>query len=160
MSLRPPRDLAQVLPLIQTPKRPYEFGGRFARYRAQEGPPGGRLPSQPGGFTEFASRWGSQSGSGRRQLAGHQDALFEVAIIDLDLPPVHGVAMTGWDLVRIFRAFNPAVSIILLGSEGGRDVKARAERLKVSEFLEKPITPSALKAIVKTLDPVTTGCRQ
>lgn len=89
-----------------------------------------------------------------------KDGLFEVAIIDLDLPPVHGVAMTGWDLVRIFRAFNPAVSIILLGSEGGRDVKARAERLKVSEFLEKPITPSTLKAIVKTLDPVTTGCRQ
>jgi CheY-like chemotaxis protein len=82
-----------------------------------------------------------------------KESLFEVAIIDLDLPPVHGVAMSGWDLVRIFRAFNPAVSIILVSPEGGADVKARAEQLKVSEFLEKPITPAKLKAIVRTLDP-------
>ena len=78
---------------------------------------------------------------------------FEVAIIDLDLPPVHGVDMSGWDLVRIFRAFNPAVPIIVVSSEGGKHIKAQAERLKVSEVLEKPITPARLKALVKTLDP-------
>lgn len=78
-----------------------------------------------------------------------KDGLFDVAILDLDLPPVHGVAVSGWDLVRIFRAFNPTVSIILIGSEGGSE--AQAERLKVSEFLEKPVTPATLKAIVRTL---------
>ncbi len=77
----------------------------------------------------------------------------EVAIVDLDLPPVHGVAVSGWDLVRILRAFNPAVSVIVVGSEGGSDVKAEAARLKVSEFLEKPVTPAKLKAIMKALDP-------
>ncbi len=78
---------------------------------------------------------------------------FEVAIIDLDLPPVHGVAMNGWDLVRIFRVYNPAISIILVSAEEGREIQAQAEQLKVSEYLEKPITPTRLKAIVRTLDP-------
>ena len=80
-----------------------------------------------------------------------KDGLFEVAIIDLDLPPVHGVAVSGWDLVRIFRAFNPAVCIIVVGSEGGSEARAQAARLKVSEFLEKPVTLATLKAIVRTL---------
>ena len=39
---------------------------------------------------------------------------YDLAVIDLDLPPVHGVAVTGWDLGRIFRAYNPAVSIVYL----------------------------------------------
>jgi len=61
--------------------------------------------------------------------------------------------VSGWDLVRIFRAFNPTVSIILLSSEGGAEVRAQAARLKVSEFLEKPVTPATLTAIVNALDP-------
>jgi two-component system nitrogen regulation response regulator GlnG len=80
-----------------------------------------------------------------------KEGLFEVAIIDLDLPPVHGVAMSGWDLVRIFRAFNSGVSIIVVSSEGGPEVRAQAAKLNVSEFLEKPISPSKLKAVVKKL---------
>ncbi len=75
----------------------------------------------------------------------------EVAIIDLDLPPVHGFALSGWDLVRIFRIFNPAIAIVVVGAEGSKDVKAQAEQLKVSEFLEKPISPARLKAIVGML---------
>jgi two-component system response regulator PhoP len=80
-----------------------------------------------------------------------KDGLFDVAIIDLDLPAVHGVAVSGWDLVRIFRAFNPTVSIVLVSSEGGTEVKAQAERLKVSELLEKPVAPATLTAIVRAL---------
>lgn len=76
---------------------------------------------------------------------------FEVAIIDLDLPPVHGVALSGWDLVRIFRAFNPSIGIIVIGAEESRDVKTQAAQLKVSEFLEKPISPARLKGIVSAL---------
>lgn len=75
-----------------------------------------------------------------------------VAIVDLDLPPVHGVSMSGWDLVRIFRAFNPAVAIVVVGAEESREVRNQAARLKVSEFLEKPISPTQLKAIVSTLN--------
>lgn len=82
-----------------------------------------------------------------------KEGLFEVAIIDLDLPTYHGIALSGWDLVRIFRAFNPAISIIVVSAEEGKDVQARAEQLKVSELLEKPINPTQVKAIVRTLDP-------
>jgi len=53
--------------------------------------------------------------------------------------------------VRIFRAFNPTVSIVLVSSEGGTEVKAQAERLKVSELLEKPVAPATLTAIVRAL---------
>jgi CheY-like chemotaxis protein len=77
--------------------------------------------------------------------------LFEVAIIDLDLPPVLGIATSGWELVRIFRDINPAITVIVVGAEEDKQVKARAAQLKVSEFLEKPISPARLKTIVRTL---------
>jgi CheY-like chemotaxis protein len=77
--------------------------------------------------------------------------IFEVAIIDLDLPPVLGIATSGWELVRIFRDFNPAITVIVVGAEEDKQVKARAAQLKVSEFLEKPISPARLKTIVRTL---------
>lgn len=81
-----------------------------------------------------------------------KEGRFEVAIIDLDLPPVHGVDMSGWDLIRICRAFHPDITIIVVSAEAGQAVKAQAEELKVSKVLEKPIDPTQLKAIVRTLD--------
>ena len=83
---------------------------------------------------------------------------FDIAIIDLDLPDVHGVAVTAWDLARIFRAYNPAISLIVVGAEEGKAVRAQVEQLKVSEFLVKPISPSQLKGIVRTLEPACEGC--
>lgn len=80
-----------------------------------------------------------------------QERLFEVAIIDLDLPPVLGAATNGWELVHIFRTLCPAIAVILVGAEEDKQVRARVAQLKVSEFLEKPISPARLKTIVKTL---------
>lgn len=80
-----------------------------------------------------------------------KDDFFEVAIIDIDLAPVYGVALSGWDLVRIFRAFNPSIGIVVVGAEESRYAKTQAERLKVSEFLEKPISPTRLKGIVSAI---------
>jgi CheY-like chemotaxis protein len=82
-----------------------------------------------------------------------KESHFAVAIIDLDLPPVHGVAVSGWDLVRIFRAFDPGITLILMGADAGLDVRAQAEQVKVSQLLQKPINPRELKAIVKKIDP-------
>lgn len=82
-----------------------------------------------------------------------KESHFAVAIIDLDLPPVHGVAMNGWDLVRIFRAFDPSITLILVGADANRDGREQAEQVKGSEFLEKPISPRQLKAIVKSIGP-------
>jgi len=81
-----------------------------------------------------------------------KEGRFEVAIIDLDLPPVHGVDISGWDLIRICRAFHPAITIIVVSAEAGQEVKVQAEELKVAKVLEKPIDPTQLKAIVGTLN--------
>ena len=82
-----------------------------------------------------------------------KEATYDVAIIDLDLPAVHGVVVTGWDLARIFRAYNPAISIIVMGAEGEQFLRAQAGQVKVSEFLEKPISPTRVRAIVRTIEP-------
>ncbi len=82
---------------------------------------------------------------------------FDIAIIDLDLPPVHGVTVSGWDLARIFRAYHPAISIIVVSAEERDAVRAEAEQLRVSEFLEKPINPAQLKMIVRTLEVLSEG---
>ena len=50
---------------------------------------------------------------------------YDLAVIDLDLPPVHGVAVTGWDLGRIFRAYNPAISIVYLSRNHTNHTQAR-----------------------------------
>jgi len=60
--------------------------------------------------------------------------------------------MSGWDLIRICRAFHPAITIIVVSAEAGQAVKAQAGELKVSRVLEKPIDPAQLKAIVRRLD--------
>ncbi|HSB72784.1 MAG TPA: hypothetical protein VLT62_25960 [Candidatus Methylomirabilis sp.] len=55
-----------------------------------------------------------------------RESNYDVAVIDLDLPPVHGVAVTPWDLGRIFRAYNPAISIVYVS--GGRPANHKAVR--------------------------------
>ncbi|MBI4574509.1 MAG: response regulator [candidate division NC10 bacterium] len=87
-----------------------------------------------------------------------KEGVFDIAIIDLDLPAFHGVVVTAWDLARIFRAYHPAISIIVVSAEEERTVRAQAEQLRVSEFLVKPISPSKLKAIVRTLNPLSGEC--
>lgn len=82
-----------------------------------------------------------------------KESRFDIAIIDLDLPPIHGVSMNGWDLARIFRAYNPEIRLIVVSAEEADVVRAEAEQMRVWQFLEKPISPARLKTIVKALDP-------
>lgn len=89
-----------------------------------------------------------------------REGRFRAAIIDLELPPAHGVAMSGWDLARVFRAFQPGGAIILVTAEWRPEVEMEARRLQGVQLLEKPINPAALRAIVRTLhsdwsDPLT-----
>ena len=51
---------------------------------------------------------------------------YDVAVIDLDLPPLHGVAVTPWDLGRIFRAYNPGISIVYVS--GGLPEESKTVR--------------------------------
>ncbi len=76
---------------------------------------------------------------------------FGLAIIDLDLPPAHGVGVTGWDLARIFRAFQPGAAIILVTAEWWPELRAEAERLLRSRLVEKPVSPAELRALVQAL---------
>jgi CheY-like chemotaxis protein len=76
---------------------------------------------------------------------------FEVAIIDLDLPPVYGVALTGWDLVLILRAYQPSIEILVVSAESDAALRIQAAGLRVSEVLEKPISPNYVKAILRRL---------
>lgn len=82
---------------------------------------------------------------------------YDAAILDLNLPPVHGVTVSGWDLARIFRAYHPGISIIIVSAEDRNAVRAEAERLRVSECLEKPINPTQLKVILRTLQALSAG---
>jgi CheY-like chemotaxis protein len=53
-----------------------------------------------------------------------RESSYDVAVIDLDLPPVHGVAVTPWDLGRIFRAYNPAISIVYVAGSKPAECKS------------------------------------
>ncbi|MFQ5520190.1 MAG: response regulator [Candidatus Methylomirabilia bacterium] len=78
---------------------------------------------------------------------------FEVAIIDLDLPPLSGLGLNGWDLMRILRSFNPAMAIIAVCADGSVEVRAQAAQLGVSRFLEKPIDLAELRELVRAVGP-------
>ena len=83
------------------------------------------------------------------------DGEFDLAIVDLDLPPAHGLAEDGWELVRVLRETSPALLLILIAAECRPDTEAAALRIGAARLLEKPINPRELRSIVRTLRPET-----
>lgn len=81
------------------------------------------------------------------------DGEYDLAIIDLDLPPAHGVAEDGWHLVRILRTAEPTLPLILIAAECHPDTQAEARRYGAAHLLEKPINPRELRRIVRALRP-------
>ncbi len=82
-----------------------------------------------------------------------KDGHFAAAIVDLDLPPFHGLAIDGWDVGRICRAFSPTIGLVFVSAEGGAHVRARAQAFPRCEFIEKPIDPDRLRAALGRLVP-------
>ena len=80
---------------------------------------------------------------------------FDLAIIDLDLPPAHGIAEDGWDLVRILRVTAPGLPMILIAAECHPDTQAEALRLGAARLLEKPVNPRELRTLVRAVRPET-----
>jgi len=78
-----------------------------------------------------------------------KDGHFGLAVIDLDLPPAHGIRMSGWDLARIIRAFHPGAAVILLTTEWSPDLRSQADGLHRARVMEKPIHPGELRALVR-----------
>src|SRR6266511_1723608 len=75
-------------------------------------------------------------GYGVETAAGSWEAIqkakeghFGLAIIDVDLPPAHGVVMDGWDLARIFLAFHPGAALILVTAEWRPELRTQADGL-------------------------------
>jgi DNA-binding NtrC family response regulator len=88
-------------------------------------------------------------------VAKLQDGEFDIAVIDLDLPPAHGLAEDGWDLVRIMREVHPTLPLVLIAAECHPDTQAEAVRHGAAHLLEKPINPRELRSIVQALRPET-----
>jgi CheY-like chemotaxis protein len=81
-----------------------------------------------------------------------KDGHVGLAIIDLDLPPAHGVVVSGWDLARIIRAFHPDAAVILVTAEWRPEARAKTDALQRARLVEKPIRPGELRALVKALE--------
>ena len=87
------------------------------------------------------------AGSAWHAITRMKDERIGIAIIDIDFPSSEGGPVGGWDLVRIFRAFHPGAPVILITTERWRPPGESA----TVEFLEKPIDPRAVRALVRAL---------
>ena len=75
---------------------------------------------------------------------------FDIAVIDLDLPAVHGVELGGWDVVRIARAYQPDIAVIVLSADEDPAEGTEARALGVTDVLGKPISLQELTGLVET----------
>lgn len=97
--------------------------------------------------------WNVETASGSWEAVKKaKEGRFGLAIIDLDLPPAHGVAVSGWDLARIFRAFHSDAAVILVTADARPELKTEAARFSRVRLVEKPINPVELRAMLKTLE--------
>jgi CheY-like chemotaxis protein len=76
---------------------------------------------------------------------------FDIAVVDLDLPAVHGVDLGGWDVVQIARAYQPAIAVIVLSSDEDPTQGPEAGTLDVLAVLGKPISLQQLTDLVDRL---------
>lgn len=76
---------------------------------------------------------------------------FAGAIIDIRLPDVHEVTVTGWDVADICRTFTPEMGLLFVSAQGGPEVEARAGSMGRAAFLEKPIDTAQLAATLGRL---------
>jgi DNA-binding response OmpR family regulator len=81
-----------------------------------------------------------------------KDSVFDLAIVDLDLPPVLGVPVSGWDVVRIIRAYAPDIPIIMISAQEDGKIQRLVKRFRVTAFMVKPIHPADVKAFIRGLD--------
>jgi DNA-binding response OmpR family regulator len=78
-----------------------------------------------------------------------KEGVFDLAIVDLDLPPIQGVSVTGWDVVRILRAYSPTIPIMMVSAQEDDGIRRLVRRFRVSAFVVKPIDPADVKAFVR-----------
>ena len=98
--------------------------------------------------------------SGWDAISKIKDRPFEMAVIDLELPPAHGVTFTGWEVAQVFHAFQPGAAVVLVTSDWQAELKARLQQPERVHLIEKPINTTELREIVRRLRPGRTATRQ
>lgn len=86
--------------------------------------------------------------NGREAVEHMRRTRFDVAVIDLDLPPAGGVVSSALDVARLFRMLNPAAAIVVVSAERQPLIEHVASDLGPFQILEKPISPARVRAIV------------
>jgi CheY-like chemotaxis protein len=76
---------------------------------------------------------------------------YDIAVVDLDLPAVHGVDMGGWDVARIARAYRPDIAVIVVSADEDATPGPEALALDVAGILGKPISLQELTSLVENL---------
>jgi two-component system OmpR family response regulator len=76
---------------------------------------------------------------------------YDIAVVDLDLPAVHGVDIGGWDVVRIARAYWRDIAVIVVSADEDATPGPEALALDVTGILRKPISLQELTRLVETL---------
>ena len=74
---------------------------------------------------------------------------FDLAVVDLGLPPARGIARSAWELARLFRVFNPTAALVLLAADQQRDAEAAC--VWPALVLEKPISLGQLRTVVRRM---------
>ncbi len=91
-------------------------------------------------------------GDGLQGLHLVRSAPFDVALVDLNLPAVLGVPISGWDFIRMLRAYSPDLPVVVLtAEEQTRKLRQDAAELRVAEVLAKPVSPRRLKTVIGAL---------
>lgn len=83
------------------------------------------------------------AGDGRQAIARLQDDPPDVVVADLKMPGMDGIQLLQWIHER-----SPETRFILLTGYGNEEVERQARALGAYEYLNKPISPETLAAIV------------
>jgi DNA-binding NtrC family response regulator len=88
----------------------------------------------------FEVREASDAGAALRELAGRD---FDLAILDMRMPE-----MDGLELLESMRERNIQTPVVIITAYGDVPHAVRAMKLGAIDFLEKPLTPEALRSTV------------
>ncbi len=106
------------------------------------------------GLRQWLTTEGYRVGTARdgwEALRAIKSQSWDLAIVDLDLPPVMDLTLTGWDLVRILRAYDGRVAVLVVSAEDGPAVREKLVELRVNGFLGKPIRLGQLRETIRSL---------